>query len=69
MTDMANIKDGRVLNYLASIDPNMSHWQKARTTSFGFTYPFQIHFYWNTSANTVVYDLDWKLKFNTVFTP
>jgi hypothetical protein len=62
--------DEDVRQFLGSIDPDLSHWQKATTLSFsGAPHSFQVHLYYNTVTRQVRFDLDFKLKFNSVFTP
>jgi hypothetical protein len=61
--------DQLVKSFLGASDPDLSHWQKAKTTTFAGPYPFQLHFYYNTVTREVRFDLDFKLKFNNFFSP
>jgi hypothetical protein len=69
ISEVSLLGDQLVKDYLQAVDPDLSHWQKAKTTTFAGPYPFQLHFYYNTVTRQVRFDLDFKLKFNNFFSP
>jgi hypothetical protein len=64
-----DIRDPQIIAYLQGIDPDLSHWEHATTGTFSDTYPFQVHFWWNTVTNTLRFDFDFKIRFNSVYMP
>jgi hypothetical protein len=65
----ARLRDADAIAQLAAQDSDITHWAKGSTTMFEGDHWFEIHFYWHLPTNTVRFDLDFKLRFDEVFTP
>lgn len=70
IVEPGDIEDSVVIDYLGAFDPNMANWEKASSPQYDSNgHEFEIHFYRHIPTDTVRFDIDWKLRFTTTFSP